>query len=77
MALDSFPGSTSLFRPQGLLSALGRSPASRGLLTPQKKLGDLLRFLREAFGQGTELSMVFNDLTVAPVPTRSFLGCFV
>ena len=42
----------------------------------QKKLGDLLRFLQEAFGKGTELSMAVNDLTVAPVAT-AFLGQFL
>ena len=42
----------------------------------QKKLGNLLRFLQEAFGKGTELSMAVNDLTVAPVAT-AFLGQFL
>lgn len=42
----------------------------------QKKLGDLLRFLQEAFGKGTELSMAVNDLTVAPIAT-AFLGQFL
>lgn len=42
----------------------------------QKKLGDLLRFLQETFGKGTELSMAVNDLTVAPVAT-AFLGQFL
>ena len=42
----------------------------------QKKLGDLLHFLQEAFGKGTELSMAVNDLTVAPVAT-AFLGQFL
>ena len=40
----------------------------------QKKLGDLLRFLQEAFGKGTELSMAVNDLTVAPVATAFLLA---
>ena len=42
----------------------------------QKELGNLLKFLQEAFGKGTELSMAVNDLTVAPVAT-AFLGQFL
>ena len=42
----------------------------------QKELGSLLKFLQEAFGKGTELSMAVNDLTVAPVAT-AFLGQFL
>lgn len=42
----------------------------------QEELGNLLRFLEEAFGRGTELSMAVNDLTVAPAAT-AFLGQFL
>ena len=42
----------------------------------QKELGNLLRFLQEAFGKGTELSMAVNDLTVAPA-AAAFLGQFL
>ena len=42
----------------------------------QKEIGNMLRFLQEAFGKGTELSMAVNDLTVAPAAT-AFLGQFL
>ena len=42
----------------------------------QTEIGNLLRFLQEAFGKGTELSMAVNDLTVAPAAT-AFLGQFL
>ena len=42
----------------------------------QTEIGHLLRFLQEAFGKGTELSMAVNDLTVAPAAT-AFLGQFL
>ena len=42
----------------------------------QTELGNLLRFLQEAFGKGTELSMAVNDLTVAPA-AATFLGQFL
>ena len=49
-------GSTPFFRPQACYQ---RSVADlqAEVAETQKKLGDLLRFLQEAFGKGTELSM--------------------
>lgn len=45
-------------------------------LLSYRHTANLLRFLQEAFGKGTELSMAVNDLTVAPVAT-AFLGQFL
>ena len=42
----------------------------------QQKIGNLLRFLEQAFGHGTELSVAVNDLTVAP-EAAAFLGQFL
>lgn len=42
----------------------------------QKKIGNMLKFLEEAFGKGTELGMAVNDLTVAPEAT-AFIGQFL
>ena len=36
----------------------------------------MLRFLEQAFGQGTELSLAVNDLTVTPA-AAAFLGQFL
>ena len=42
----------------------------------QSQIGQLLRFLEEAFGRGTELSLAVNDLTVTPAAT-AFIGQFL
>ena len=42
----------------------------------QDAVGQMLRFLEQAFGQGTELSLAVNDLTVTPA-AAAFLGQFL
>lgn len=42
----------------------------------QKKVGSLLQFLKEAFGQGNELGLAVNDLTAAP-EAAAFIGQFL
>jgi hypothetical protein len=42
----------------------------------QDAIGQMLRFLEEAFGKGTELSVAVNDLTTTPAAT-AFIGQFL
>ena len=42
----------------------------------QEKIGNMLKFLEEAFGKGTELGMAVNDLTVTP-EAAAFIGQFL
>ena len=42
----------------------------------QSAVGRMLQFLEQAFGQGTELSLAVNDLTVTPA-AAAFLGQFL
>ena len=42
----------------------------------QAQIGNMLKFLEEAFGKGVELSMAVNDLTVTPAAT-AFIGQFL
>lgn len=42
----------------------------------QEQIGNMLKFLQEAFGKGTELSLAVNDLTVTPAAT-AFIGQFL
>ena len=65
-----------LFSPVTVLKNVGAKRAALYEKLGIRTVGDLLRFLQEAFGKGTELSMAVNDLTVAPVAT-AFLGQFL
>lgn len=42
----------------------------------QAAIGNMLKFLQEAFGKGTELGMAVNDLTVTP-EASAFIGQFL
>lgn len=42
----------------------------------QEMVGNMLKFLQEAFGKGTELGMAVNDLTVVP-EAAAFIGQFL
>ena len=42
----------------------------------QQEIGNMLRFLKEAYGKGLELSIAVNDLSVSPRAT-AFIGQFL
>lgn len=46
------------------------------VLDTQKKIGNLLEFLKETFGEGSELGLAVNDLTSAP-EAAAFIGQFL